>query len=222
MSVKHYSATGAKQSGAVKLPGAVLSEAGLSRVIRAQDANRSRQRALTKTRGNVRGGGAKPWRQKGTGRARAGTNTSPIWRGGGVTFGPSGQPRAKKRLPRGMSRAGVLTALARLAKEERLSVVSGNLKATQSKDAETLLAKIAPEGTALFVITKEQLPQARGIRNLDGIMLATADGTSAADLVRYAQTVVTEGALEQLTKPKSAAKVAPSKTAVKKPVGGTK
>lgn len=217
MSVKHYSATGAKQSGAIKLPEATLSEAGLSRVVRSQAANQRRERALAKTRGNVRGGGAKPWRQKGTGRARAGTNRSPIWRGGGITFGPSGQPRAKKHLPRTMSQAGVLAALANLAKDERLSVVSGSLKAAKSKDAGNLMAKIVPEGTALFVITKEELPNALGIRNLDGIELATADGTSAADLVRYAQTVVTAGALEQLTKPKAAAK-----PAVKKPVGGTK
>lgn len=225
MSVKHFSATGTKQTAAVKLPETTLSDAGLSRVIRVQIANENRQRPKAKTRGLVRGGGAKPWRQKGTGRARAGTNNSPLWRGGGVIFGPTGLPRAKKTLPRGMSRAGVIAALAGLANDDRLSVVSGKLNVSKSRDAANLLAKIVPEGTALFVVTKDEAEAAKGIRNLAGIDLATFDDTSAADLVHYAQTVVTAGALEALTVvPKSAKAVkkvtkTPTKPATK--VGST-
>jgi large subunit ribosomal protein L4 len=200
MSVKHYSATGAKQTGAIKLPEATLSETGLSRVVRIQIANGKRQRAQAKTRGMVRGGGAKPWKQKGTGRARAGTNNSPLWRSGGIIFGPTGLPRAKKGLPRGMAGAGIATALAALDKDERLSVISGKLNVPKSKDAANLLAKIVPEGTALFVVAQDELPNALGVRNIEGVELTTADDTNVADLLRYSQTVLTAAALDGLTK----------------------
>jgi large subunit ribosomal protein L4 len=199
MTVKLFSATGAKQTGTVKVPDAKLSDAGVSRVVRATLANDNRERPLAKTRGLVSGGGAKPWRQKGTGRARAGSNRSPIWRGGGVTFGPSGEPRPYKRIPRPMRQAALLVVLSQLAESDRLSVVSGKVALAKSKAAADVLAKISPEGSVLFVITKDERPHARGVRNLAAVQLTTVDNCNAYDLVRSDQVVLTEAAFKALT-----------------------
>lgn len=199
MSVKHYSATGAKQAGAVKLPEAKLSDIGVSRVVRATLANDNRERPLVKTRAMVSGGGAKPHRQKGTGRARAGSNRSPIWTGGGVTFGPSGQPRAYKKIPRTMRRAALLVVLSQLAEGDRLSVISGKLSLAKSKAAAGLLTKVVPDGTALFVVAPDERTETRGVRNLAGVELTTADDCSVYNLVRCDQVVVSEAAFKALT-----------------------
>lgn len=199
MTVKLYTATGAKKAGTVKLPEAELSDAGLSRVIRATLANADRERPLAKTRGLVSGGGAKPWKQKGTGRARAGSNRSPIWRGGGVTFGPSGEPRAYQRIPQGMRRAALLAVLAKLAAGDRLSVLSGKLSLAKSRDAAALVAKVVPEGSVLFLVATEQLGDVRGVRNLAAVELAGADDCNVAELVRSDQVVATEAAFARLT-----------------------
>lgn len=199
MTVKLYTATGAKKAGTVKLPEAKLSATGLSRVIRATMANEHRERPLAKTRGMISGGGAKPWKQKGTGRARAGSNRSPIWRGGGVTFGPSGEPRAYRRIPQGMRRAALLVLLAKLAEGDRLSVLSGKLSLAKSRDAAALIAKVVPEGSVLFLVAKEQLGDVRGVRNLAAVELTAVDDCNVAALVRYDHVVATEAAFERLT-----------------------
>jgi large subunit ribosomal protein L4 len=214
MSIKLVTATGAAKTGTVKLPEAKLSDAGISRVVRATLANEQRQRPLAKTRAMVSGGGAKPWRQKGTGRARAGSNRSPIWRGGGVTFGPSGQSRAAKRMPRAMRRAALLAVLNKLAAADRLVVVSGAVSLAKSKEAAGLFAKIAPEQTALCVVTVEELPNVAGVRNLGDVELTSAADCTVADLIRYDQAVLSEAAFKALTAPE-APKSAPKKEATK-------
>ena len=199
MSVKLYTVAGAKQAGTVKLPDAKLSDAGISRVVRATLANERRERPLVKTRAMVSGGGAKPWRQKGTGRARAGSNRSPIWRGGGVTFGPSGEPRAYQKISRTMRRAALVAVLTKLADGDRLAVVSGTLGLTKSQAAATLLAKVVPEGSALFVVTKDERAHTRGVRNLAGVELTTVDDCNVSNLVRYDHVVASDAALKALT-----------------------
>ncbi len=217
MTVKLVTTAGAKKAGTVKIPEAKLSDAGISRVVRATLANERRERPLAKTRGLVRGGGAKPWRQKGTGRARAGSNRSPVWRGGGVTFGPSGEPRAAKRSPRAMRRSALLAVLAKLAEADRLTVVSGALSLAKSKDAAALFAKIVPERTALCVVSGEELPKVNGVRNLGDVELASTADCTVADLIRYDQAVLSEAAFKALTEPvKASAPTPAAKPATKK------
>jgi large subunit ribosomal protein L4 len=209
MTIKLVTTTGAKKAGTVKLPEAELSDIGVSRVVRATLANDNRERPLVKTRAMVSGGGAKPHRQKGTGRARAGTNRSPIWTGGGITFGPSGQARAYKKIPRTMRRAALLVVLSQLAEGDRLSVISGKLSLAKSKAAAGLLTKVVPDGTALFVVAPDERTETRGVRNLAGVELTTADDCNVYNLVRCDQVVVSEAAFKLLT--------APAKKPVSKP-----
>ena len=101
-------------------------------VVLVQAANRRRKIAKTKDRSEVRGGGKKPWRQKGTGRARHGSIRSPIWRGGGVTFGPTGREVFKKRIPKKMRRKALFMVLSAKAKENLICVLD-NLKIEKPK-----------------------------------------------------------------------------------------
>jgi large subunit ribosomal protein L4 len=202
MTVKVISTTGAKQAGSVKLPESPkLSEASLSRVIRATLANESRERPLVKTRSHVRGGGTKPWRQKGTGRARAGTIRSPLWRGGGITFGPSGEPRTRQDIPKKIRLAAFQLMLNRLAKDDRLTVLAGKPSLAKTKDAARLFAKLESKGSTLFVVAAAEFEGAIGSRNLDSVELTTAADLSVADLARHAQVVFTKAALDGLLEP---------------------
>lgn len=215
MTIKVVTAAGAAKAGSVKLPEATLSDAGISRVVRAALANGKRERPLAKTRGLVSGGGAKPWRQKGTGRARAGSNRSPIWRGGGITFGPSGKSRAVKRIPQGMRRGALLAILNKLAESDRLVVISGALSLPKSKDAAALFSKIVPEQTALCVVTVDELPKVNGIRNLGDIQLTSTADCTVADLIRYDHAVLSEAAFTALTQ---SGQATPAKPAPKREV----
>ena len=105
-----------------RLFGAEVNEDLLYRTVRMQLANRRQGTHSTKTRGEVSGGGRKPWRQKGTGRARAGSRRSPLWVGGGTTFGP--KPRSyETKLTRKMKRGALVSALSDRAREERLTLI---------------------------------------------------------------------------------------------------
>ena len=108
-------------------------------VIRAENANQRQGTHKTKTRGEVRGGGGKPWRQKGTGRARSGSNRSPVWKGGGVTFGPSPRNYRQKLSPK-KKHAGYLNIIAQKIKEEKIMLVDRiQLEKTSTSGAFTLL-----------------------------------------------------------------------------------
>lgn len=216
---------GAAQAKKFPVPSVSLSDQSLARVLVAQQQNENRSRPLTKTRGMVRGGGAKPWMQKGTGRARAGSNRSPIWKGGGVTFGPSGEPRRYKRIPQAVRRAARATILAKRVAAGSLVVVAGTLGLQKTKTASVLREKVVPTGTILVVVAPKELDQIHGIRNLRNCDLTTTDDLTAADIARPGTLVVTEAAYQALVsgvpaKPKAATKPAakkPAKPAAKKP-----
>ena len=200
MSIQVYSPTGTKESQALKIPvTSALAETTLSRAIQTMLANETRQRPLAKTRGMVRGGGAKPWRQKGTGRARAGTKSSPIWRGGGIVFGPSGEPRRELRMPQRIRQAARLQMLAGLAADGKLSVIAGKLAFDKTKKAATLFDKLTPEGSTLFAVTAAELDSVIGSRNLAAIELTSTDDLSVADLARHQNVVLSKAAFESLT-----------------------
>ncbi len=159
--------------------------------------NRRAGTAATKSKGFVRGGGKKPWRQKGTGRARAGSIRSPLWVGGGTIFGP--QPRDYSfRLPRKARREALLSALSLKHRDGKLIVVDK----LELEDAKTkLMVKALAElkvSSALIVISQPDANIERSSRNIPAVKVLRVEGLNVYDLVRYEHLILTEEALKRL------------------------
>jgi large subunit ribosomal protein L4 len=170
--------------------------------VRAELNARRQGTASTKTRGQVRGGGAKPWRQKGTGRARAGSTRSPIWTGGGVVFGPSPRHYTFK-VNRKERRAALRSALSVHAERGTIAVLDpSGFDTPSTKQAAALLAGWSgrPAGSVLVVLADEQARVALSFRNLERVSVLPATGVGVADLIGAASVLVTREALDQLTK----------------------
>jgi len=150
-----------------------------------------------KNRSAVSGGGAKPWRQKGTGRARAGTIRSPIWRSGGVTF--AAQPRDyAQKVNRKMYRSGIRSILSELARQDRLVVVEDiTVDAPKTKQ---LLGKLADLGVSKTLIVTETGDEKLYLsaRNLPHVEVSDVAGLNPVNLVRYEHVVVTVGAIRAI------------------------
>jgi large subunit ribosomal protein L4 len=168
--------------------------------VRAELNARRRGTASTKTRGLVSGGGAKPWRQKGTGRARAGSSRSPIWTGGGITFGP--QPRSYTfKVNRKERRAALRSALSIHADRGTLAVLDpSGFDTPSTRQAAGLIGEWADGGSVLVVLTDDQARVALSFRNLDRVSVVSATGVGIVDIVGAVSLLATEEALDQLTK----------------------
>jgi large subunit ribosomal protein L4 len=167
--------------------------------VRAELNARRQGTASTKTRGKVRGGGAKPWRQKGTGRARAGSSRSPIWTGGGVVFGP--QPRHYTfKVNRKERRAALRSALSIHADRGTIAVLDpAPFDNPATKQAAQLIGDWSGGGSVLVVLAEEQARVALSFRNLARVSVLPSTGVGVADLVGAASVLVTREALDQLT-----------------------
>lgn len=167
--------------------------------VRAEQAARRRGTAATKTRGMVSGGGAKPWRQKGTGRARAGSSRSPLWTGGGVVFGP--HPRSYTfKVNRKEQRAALRSALSLHAQRGSLAVLdAAAFKAPKTSDARDLLDDWDQPQPTLVVLGAEESAAALSFRNLARVAVLTPEDVGVADLLGAASLLVSEAALPQLT-----------------------
>jgi large subunit ribosomal protein L4 len=179
--------------------GADWNEALVHECVRAELNARRRGTASTRTRGQVRGGGAKPWRQKGTGRARAGSIRSPLWAGGGAVFGPAPR-RYTVKVNRKARRAALRSALSLHAGRDSLALVDASpfTEPSTAQAAEALEGWRAPQ--PLLVVTgpgEENLE--RSFRNLRQVTVADADGVGVADLVGAAWLVLSDAAAERLT-----------------------
>src|ERR1041385_1601938 len=169
----------------------------LHQAVVMRQANRRAGTAATKSKGFVRGGGKKPWRQKGTGRARAGRIRSPIWVGGGTVFGP--QPRDYSyRMPRTARREALLSALS-LKKRENKVIVVDKFELEQAKTKLMVLAlaelKVA---SALLVIPQADAKIERSARNLPKVKVLRVEGLNVYDLLRYEHLILTGDALKIL------------------------
>jgi large subunit ribosomal protein L4 len=167
--------------------------------VRAELNARRRGTSSSKTRGEVRGGGAKPWRQKGTGRARQGSIRAPHFAGGGAVFGP--QPRHYTfKVNRKERRAALRSALSVHADRGTIAVLDpSGFDAPSTKQAASLLADWADGGSVLVVLADEQARLALSFRNLARVSVLPATGVGVADLVGASRVLVTEEALQSLT-----------------------
>ena len=155
----------------------------MHQVVTAQLAARRAGTHSTKTRSEVRGGGAKPWKQKGTGRARAGSTRSPIWVGGGVAHGPKPRNYAE-RTNKKMIKLALRSALSDRAADDRIRVVDDwNFDQPSTKQAKAVLEALGVEGRALVVIGREDFNASRSFRNLPQVHLIAADQLNAYDVL---------------------------------------
>jgi large subunit ribosomal protein L4 len=179
---------------AVKFNGPLVHE-----VVRAE-LNALRQgTAATKTRGNVRGGGAKPWRQKGTGRARAGSSRSPIWKGGGTVFGPSPRHYTFK-VNRKARRAALRSALSVHADRGSIAVFDAtSFDAPASKQASQLLNDWGQPLATLVLLDAEEANAGLSFRNLWRVLVMPVEDAGVADLIGAASVLISDAALEQIT-----------------------
>jgi len=179
--------------------GAPFNEGLVHESVRAELNSRRRGTAATRTRGKVRGGGAKPWRQKGTGRARAGSIRSPIWTGGGTVFGPSPRHYTVK-VNRKARRAALRSALSLHAERGSLGVLdAGAFDGPATKQAAAALTKWDAAAPTLVVLGDEERAAALSFRNLPRVTVLPPSAVGIADLIAAASLVVTETALAQLT-----------------------
>ena len=157
------------------------------------------QRPPTKTRAMVSGGGAKPWRQKGTGRARAGSSRSPIWTGGGVAFGP--QPRSYTfKVNRKEQRAALRSALSLHAERRSLAILdAAAFTAPKTSQAFDLLEDWAQNAPTLVVLMPEESSAALSFRNIARVAVLSAADVGVTDLLAAASLLVSQPALAELT-----------------------
>ncbi|MBW7896169.1 MAG: 50S ribosomal protein L4 [Opitutaceae bacterium] len=170
----------------------------MKEVIVAINANNRQGTHSTKTRGEVRGGGKKPWRQKGTGRARAGSIRSPLWVGGGVVFGPKPRDYSKK-INSKVKQLAFSRALFDRAAAGELAVIEEFASAQRkTKQVNEVLGRIAPKGKLLLVDAPFSLEAARAVRNISRVSLQEAAKLNALDLAQYSRIIVSAKALEQI------------------------
>ena len=167
--------------------------------VRAEMNARRRGTASTLTRGMVRGGGAKPWRQKGTGRARAGSSRSPIWKGGGTVFGPT--PRGYTfKVNRKAHRAALRAALSAHAERASLAVFDAGAFATPStKQAATLLEDWGQPVPTLVLLTDAEAGAGKSFRNIARVAVMPVADAGVADVIGAHSLLISEAALGELS-----------------------
>jgi large subunit ribosomal protein L4 len=196
-----YDRTG-KNVGSVELADALfaapVNAAVLHQVVTAQLAGRRTGTADTKTRGEVRGGGKKPYRQKGTGRARQGTRTAPHYRGGGAVFGP--HPRSyEQRLPRKMKRLALRGALTAKLGDEAIKVIDTfALEAIKTRDLAAILGALEARGRILVVAPGRDERLELSARNLATVEIILADSLNVVDLLKADLVLIEQPALARM------------------------
>jgi len=211
----------AEESGEEKLSDKIFNiepnEVLIHQAMVTQSANERQVLAHTKIKSEVRGGGRKPWNQKGTGRARAGSNRSPIWIGGGVTFGPRKDRNFKKKINKKMKQKAIFMVLSDRLKSNNMAVLEDlKLEEFKTKKANELIEKFEnkiikekavktedgkkkkAKRSILFLIDEKHNETKYSIRNLEGIKLINIDNINILDLLKYRNLVLTKGCVKKL------------------------
>ncbi|MFA5536595.1 MAG: 50S ribosomal protein L4 [Bacillota bacterium] len=178
--------------------GAPVNKAVLHDAVVMQLASRRQGTASSKTRAEVRGGGRKPWRQKGTGRARVGSTRSPLWRTGGITFGP--KPRKfGYNLPKKVRQLALRSALSSKVEEGKLIVVEElSLPEIKTKEMVKVLGALNSDGKALVVTASFNENVIKSARNIPGVMPLEANGLNVYDLLQHDKLIITREAALQV------------------------
>ena len=196
-----YNITGA-QTGEIELNdgvfGVEVNEAVMRQAVLRQLANERLGTHATKTRGLVRGGGRKPWKQKGTGRARVGSTRSPLWVGGGTVFGP--QPRSyEQKMPRKARRLAVKSALSDKVNTNELFVLDEIvLAAPKTKEVVKVVNNFNFGGEKVLFITDGDDVMARCSRNIQGVKSVSAEHMNIFDLLHYTKLFITKSAVAKI------------------------
>jgi large subunit ribosomal protein L4 len=204
MAVATYTKSGTKATTPAKLDKAIfgvdvkshqlLKDAYLGYLAQGRTNN-----AVAKKRGEVRGGGRKPWRQKGTGNARFGSSRNPIWRGGGVAFGPTGSENYGRKLNSSAKKAALRQALSLAAKEDRIVVIEAFTVADgKSKTAATLLSKLGHKAQTLVVAAHKEDKLSRSINNLKNIDVVQATYLNVYTVTNADMIIFEKAALESV------------------------
>ncbi|MBG9454507.1 MULTISPECIES: 50S ribosomal protein L4 [Lysinibacillus] len=199
--VSVLSQTGASV-GEIELNDAIFgiepNEAVLFDAVVAQRASLRQGNHKVKNRSEVAGGGRKPWRQKGTGRARQGSIRSPQWRGGGIVFGPT--PRSYSyKLPKKVRRLALKSALSAKVVEQNFLVLDAlSLAAPKTKEFTKILKDLSLEKKSLFVTADLDENVALSARNIPGVTVLTANGINVLDLLGHEKVVFTKSAVEKV------------------------
>lgn len=199
MSASILTIDGAKAAGIPVVENGRYTQA-LHDVVVAYRAARRSGTANTKSKADVNLSGAKPWRQKGTGRARAGYKSSPVWVGGGVAFGP--KPRDyRKTISKTVKRAALKKAISeRIRANEVMTVTALEVSAPKTKDFLTLISPITGTDSALIISNTFTENTYLAARNVSHVHLVRSADVNAEDLLRYKKVVITTAALEEIAK----------------------
>lgn len=187
--------------GSIDLPeslfGVEMNEHAVYEVVKNQLANKRQGTHSAKTRGEVRGGGKKPWRQKGTGRARQGSIRSPQWRGGGVVFAP--KPRDYSyAVPKKVRRVALKTLLTSKVVEEEIIVLNDlTLDSISTKNAKTILEAIKADKTVYIAVAEANENVYKSFRNIEGVEVVVVNNMNVYDLIRHNTLVITEAAVKK-------------------------
>lgn len=181
-----------------ELFGIVPNMHALHQVVRLQRAEGRAGTSSTKTRGEVRGGGSKPWRQKGTGRARAGSIRSPLWKGGGTIFGPT--PRDYSfRVPKKVRRLAFRSALSAAARDERILVMEDfTLEPPSTKACVEILDNLKLDGQVMVVLRGDDLNLEKSFRNISNVECYLPGELNTYDILRFDRLLFVKGALDVL------------------------
>jgi len=205
LKVKVYNLEG-KEVDELKLDSAIfgveINPALVHQVVTAQQANSRLTLAHTKTKGEVRGGGRKPWRQKGTGRARHGSRRSPLWIGGGVTFGPRTERNYAQKINKKMKRKALLMGLTDKVKEENLIVVDKlEMPEIKTKNLVKILNKLPAKKaiSTLIVLAAKDEKIVKSAQNLSKIKTILADSLNVVDILQYQTMIIDKAGIKKIS-----------------------
>ena len=169
--------------------------------VRVAFANQRPVLASTKDRSEVRGGGRKPWRQKGTGRARHGSIRSPLWRGGGVTFGPTTERNFKLKINKKMAQKAFLTAFSGKAKDNEILILDDlKLSAPKTKEMAKVMSNFSQIKNALLVMSEQSENVKRAAKNLPNLKVININNLNILDILKYQYIILTKSGIEYLNK----------------------
>jgi len=179
--------------------GVKVNSALIHQVVEAQQANARINLAHTKTKGEVRGGGKKPWRQKGTGRARAGSSRSPLWKGGGVTFGPRKEREFGKKINKKMKQKALFMTLADKVTEQAFVVLEKlELDKIKTKNLVKILQKLPTKASStLLVLDKKNEIITKSAKNVKNIKTILADSLNVVDVLQYNYILIDKAGLKK-------------------------